>query len=138
MKRELPKELMNAADGTPGAPHSEAFASVSLLRNAMPSTVEVVRLHGFDTDGRAILHEIAALPGELVVARATVPVPVEAIGASVVVVFEKGDPRRPIILGVIAAAVPRLGASAPASVDVRLDDGDRLVLRAGREIVLQC
>ncbi len=54
-----------------------------------------------------------------------------------VVVLEKGDPRRPIILGVIGSA----SSGTPTEVRetrVRVDDADKLVLRAEREIVLEC
>ena|ERR1700754_3290589 len=99
--------------------------------------VELATLHGFDLDERAIVSGIAALPGELVVARSTVPLRREALGFPVVIVFEHGDPRLPIVLGVIglsAATPPR----AAQPVVAQVDDAERLVLRAEREIVLEC
>lgn len=52
------------------------------------------------------------------------------IGAQVALMFENGDPARPLVIGRL------LGASAP-SAQVQLDE-ERLELRAEREIVLRC
>lgn len=52
------------------------------------------------------------------------------IGAQVALMFENGDPTRPLVIGRL------LGASAP-SAQVQLDE-ERLELRAEREIVLRC
>jgi len=104
-----------------------------------PASVEIATLHGFDLDERPLVRELQALPGELVVARSTVALRRESIGASLVVVFEHGDPRRPIVLGVLQplASAPTV---APETANVRIDDAtaERLVLRAEREIVLEC
>jgi len=97
------------------------------------------RLVGFDRDDRPLVSGIAALPGEIVEARTTVNLLRREIGATVVVVFEDGNSRRPIILGVVRDRQP---AEEPTSsfsqtVSVQSDD-NRLVLSAEREIVLKC
>ncbi|WP_395504135.1 DUF6484 domain-containing protein [Ectopseudomonas hydrolytica] len=51
------------------------------------------------------------------------------IGAQVALMFENGDPMRPLVIG-------RLLGAAPAA-QVKLDD-ERLELRAEQEIVLRC
>ena len=106
---------------------------------ASPPVVEIATLHGFDLDDRPVLRGIASLPGELVVARTTITLRSEAIGESAVVVFERGDPHRPIVLGMLMPAA-WVAPIVPAPVTVRIDDAiaERLVLRAEREIVLEC
>lgn len=64
------------------------------------------------------------------VARSTAQLTAADIGAQVALMFENGDPTRPLVIGRL------LGASAP-SAQVQLDE-ERLELRAEREIVLRC
>jgi len=66
-------------------------------------------------------------------ARSTVELSRADIGREVVVMFERGNPQRPIILGRLQPACP----SQPEPVDVKLD-GQTLLLTAEREIVLRC
>lgn len=103
----------------------------------LPSAV-TARLHGFDLEDRPLLGQVPGLAGEIVAARTTVPLQRAHIGATVVVVFEDGQVRRPIVLGVIADTT-RAAATAITSpaVSVQQDD-QRLVLSAEREIVLRC
>jgi len=106
---------------------------------ALPAAVIAI-LHGFDLQDRPLVRGIPALPGEIVVARSTVALRTEMLSASVVLVFEGGDPYFPIILGVVAASP--VVANAPHAVEpahVRIDDvHERLVLSAEREVVLLC
>ena len=101
----------------------------------------IATLHGFDLEDRPLVRGIAALAGEIVAARSTIPLRSESRGSPVVLVFENGDPRMPIILGVVAAS-PLVQSGPTAGVQplgVRIDDAsDRLVLRAEREVVLEC
>ena len=59
------------------------------------------RFHGFDLDDRPLLSGLPGLPDEIVPARTTVPLLRAQIGATVVVLFENGDVRRPIVVGVL-------------------------------------
>jgi hypothetical protein len=104
---------------------------------ALPAAA-TARLHGFDLHEQPLVSGLRQLPGEVVPARTTVPLTRRQIGAPVVLVFEEGDIRRPIVLGVVheaAAAAPAAGDREPVSV--RADD-ERLVLSAEREVVLRC
>lgn len=99
----------------------------------------VCRLHGFDLSEQPLLSGIPDLPFEIVQARTTVPLSRAQVGAAVVVMFDQGDPRRPIVLGVLhdsaAPVVPDRAAERTVAVQA---DEQRLVLTADREIVLRC
>jgi len=103
------------------------------------SGAATARFHSFDLDDQPLLAGVAGLPGELVPARTTVALQRAQIGSTVVVVFEQGNLRRPIVLGVIRErfAAVDMAPAAPTTVSVNLDN-DRLVLTAEREVVLRC
>lgn len=71
--------------------------------------------------------------GELVLARSLVPVTEGETDREVVLVFEDGDPARPIIVGLLQTA----GTQAANSSSVKLDD-ETLVFSAKKEVVIQC
>jgi hypothetical protein len=66
-----------------------------------------------------------------VTARTTTTLDPSAIGGEVVLVFEAGDPARPIVVGVVRPV------DAPPSVPAEVD-GERVLITADREIVLRC
>jgi hypothetical protein len=106
---------------------------------ALPAAAAVVtaRFDGFDLEERPLLTGVPGLPGEVVAARTTFALTRAQRGSTVVVVFEGGDRRRPIVLGVLLDAAPARSASAAVPVTVQADE-TRLVLSAEREIVLRC
>jgi hypothetical protein len=63
------------------------------------------------------------------------------VGREVALLFEDGDVRRPIVVGVMdgasraPAALAERRASAPRSLEI---DGDRVVLTGDKEVVLRC
>ncbi len=100
------------------------------------SAVVTARLDGFDLEERPLLAGVPGLPGEIVAARSTVPIVRAQRGATVVVAFEDGDRRRPIVLGVLQVpSATRQAGAAPVTVQA---DDTSLVLSAEREIVLRC
>ena len=106
---------------------------------AVPSRIEGVvvgRLVGLAASG-APLVEFVGNPTEVPMeARSTLPLSSEDIGCEIALLFEGGDPRRPISLGrmQVPAAPTNVGSAAP-----RVErDGERLVFSAEREIVLKC
>ena len=137
---DCPPDDLTALTRRPRASRTDAMSALP------PGMVEVVTLHGFDLDDRALVRGVAALPGELVVARSTIALHPESIGALVVVVLEQGDPRRPIVLGVLVpecggapgAATHSTRVEPGASVPLAAASAERLVFRAQREIVLEC
>lgn len=96
-----------------------------------PTCVAV--LAGFDGNGQALVQLPGIAASDPVPARQTCPLGLEDVGREGVVIFENGDPARPIILGLLQAP------SAPVPPAVRLSpDGGRLEFAAEHEIVLRC
>jgi hypothetical protein len=97
------------------------------------------RLHAFDFDEQPLLIGVPDLPDELVPARTTVPLLQAHIGSTVVLLFEHGDPRLPIIVGVLQQPYSSVRTVKNPSklVSVQMDDR-ALLLTAEREIVLRC
>jgi hypothetical protein len=90
-------------------------------------------LVGF-TDSGAPLVDFPGNPQDNAVsARTTVELSQEDIGREVALLFEKADPRKPILIG------PIVHTEHPAARRLSVDrDGERLELSAKREIVLRC
>ena len=60
------------------------------------------------------------------------------MGRDVLVVFVDGDPRAPVIIGVLEPR-PLLAGDAPSKLPASVTvDGDRHVIEADREVVLRC
>jgi uncharacterized protein DUF6484 len=91
-------------------------------------------LAGFDQTGSPLVtfRELTA-PGSAA-ARSIVALSGKEIGREVVLMFESGDIRRPIIMGLIEPG-PGKNPANPLSVEI---DGGRLILTAEREITLRC
>jgi hypothetical protein len=113
-------------------------ATTRAAEAALPQAV-TARFHGFDLEDQPLVVGVPNLPHEIVAARTTVPLLRSQIGSTVVLVFEHGDPRRPIVVGVLLERRPILvdPAPGPSLVSKQADD-DRLVMSAEREIVLRC
>ena len=70
-------------------------------------------------------------------ARSAVDLGPEHIGRDVVLSFETGDPRCPIIMGCLRAEGGWPLANRPAQVEVNAD-GQRIAINSAHEIVLRC
>ena len=104
-----------------------------LLEAAAPKRIVgivVGTLSGFNAEGSPCIDYPSNGAGELP-ARSTVSLSPADRGREVALMFESGEPSKPIVLGLIYHPVP-----AP-TVAVSKDE-ERLVLRADKEIVLQC
>jgi len=129
--------------------------------SALPAVV-IGRLVAGST-ARAPVVELAHHPSGPLRARATVPLDAATVeravvtGQGVTLVFENGDPRLPIVTGLLQASEPTTpfqellvgrraasgAAAAPAPAPERQPfearlDGERVVLEGKREIVLKC
>ena len=67
---------------------------------AAPAAVTAV-LCGFDAANRPLIANVGGAASEAIVARTVVPVTAAALGSAVVVLFDGGDSRHPIIIGVM-------------------------------------
>jgi hypothetical protein len=91
---------------------------------------------GFDLDDQPLVKLPGVLAGEVLRARTAPKLSRALTGSAVVIVCEDGDPRRPIVLGVIEDSKPVAHISTdPVTVQA---DGDTYVVEAEREIVLRC
>jgi len=91
-------------------------------------------LIGCDDSGRWLVDFPGNTSGHAQSAQTTVPLGAKEIGKSVILVFEHGDPARPVIVGVLQTpALPtRVG-----SVEVEVD-GHFVTVSAHQELVLRC
>jgi len=102
--------------------------------------VMIGSLRGFAESGVPLVDFSGNRAASSIEAKTTVELLEKQIGSEVVLMFEGGDPQKPIILGVMhppAAPVDSSGASQAKPVEVKLD-GQQLVLSADQEIVLRC
>jgi hypothetical protein len=70
-------------------------------------------------------------------ARSSVDLHGPHIGASVVLMFERGDPTRPVIIGLLQDRTGWPAADKPAQVEVDTD-GQRMIVSAREQLVLRC
>lgn len=123
------------ADDAPPAGPSPVPQVPPLLPQA---PVVLLRFVGFDLQDQPLVAGIAGLPGHVVRARSTVPLRRLEVGAEVVAVLENGQPERPVILGVIQHERGPDPAPAAEHGNVAWCDGERVEIRAEREVVLRC
>lgn len=93
-------------------------------------------LHGFGLDDEPLLTGLPGVIHEIVRARTASSLRLADIGSRVVVVFDGGDVRQPIILGVVKEK-PN-GESARTDLVSIEADQDVIVISADRQIVLRC
>jgi Domain of unknown function (DUF6484) len=137
---EDPFELLVTDNEAGGTPPVRPESLVPPLAVSTPPGAATARLHGFGLDEQPLVTGVPGLSGEIVSARATVPLRHGHVGSAVVVLLDRGDPRRPIVVGVLQD--PGRSSHHPTDhpadlITVQVDD-DRLVLSAEREIVLRC
>jgi hypothetical protein len=125
-------------DKEPGNVGSLARARTAGERTQTPSQpAATAKLCGFNLDDGPLVSDLPDLPGEMVLARTTIPLVRDHIGSQVVVLFEQGVLRRPIVIGLLQPARPASDRCNASEITVK-SDGQRLVLSAEREIELRC
>jgi hypothetical protein len=100
------------------------------LQAAMPATV-IGRLIALDARGEPLVAFPTNVGEQPVPARRTIDVSAADIGREALLMFEDGDPARPILIGLLQTA--QLPVPSQAEVD-----GEIVTLEAHREIVLRC
>jgi hypothetical protein len=135
--------LIDTVEGGTEAATVLARAASPLFDPAVQATsiagVAVARFAGFDLQDRALVTDLPQRAGEIVAARSTVPLRLAMIGAQAVVMFDEGDPARPLILGLIQDhGEARAPARPPPQQWVAEADGERCLISAERDIVLRC
>jgi len=98
---------------------------------------------GFSATGAPLVEFVGNPTGTPIEARSTLPLSPEDLGSEIALLFEGGDPRRPISIG--RMHVPSTSPSTATSISTSVGappeverDGERLVFSAEREIVLKC
>lgn len=121
-----------------------ADSLVEELAGAAPHSTAVVlapavgRLQGFDLLDQPLVAKLKTCPGQVLVARSTVALRQAMIGREVLVVFDGGDTRSPIIVGLLELqGLHEQPPAAEPGVTVHAD-GQSHVITAEREIVLRC
>lgn len=99
--------------------------------------VVVGLLIGFDGQGAPLVGFTGNPQAEAAQARSTVNLTREDIGCEVALLFENGDPAKPLIIGRMQQ--PVISAEKPDEQAFNAEiDGERVVLQANQEIVLRC
>lgn len=89
-------------------------------------------------DGRTVLVRYPGQPHvQALAARTTVDLQGPHIGQSVVLMFDAGNPLRPIVMGVLRGQMGWPMDPKPAQVEVDAD-GQRMIVNAKEQLVLRC
>jgi hypothetical protein len=91
-------------------------------------------LDGFDGEGRPLVDYPGNASGAPLPALTTALYRADAIGRQVALLFAEGDGARPVIMGLVRPP----GEPVPGGARLAELDGERLVLKAKQEIVLDC
>jgi Domain of unknown function (DUF6484) len=98
----------------------------------------VGRLVGFKDEGTVPLVVYEGQPSSAAVAaRATVDLVGSQIGREVLLMFDDGDPYRPLVIGCLHDAHAKALPDGVGQIDVDVD-GQRLVVSAKEQLVLRC
>ncbi|CCE23631.1 MULTISPECIES: DUF6484 domain-containing protein [Methylotuvimicrobium] len=99
--------------------------------------VVVGLLIGFDGQGAPLVGFTGNPQAEAAPARSTANLTREDIGCEVALLFENGDPARPLIIGRMQQPVISTEKPNEQAFNAEID-GERVVLQANQEIVLRC
>jgi len=94
-------------------------------------------LMGFDDGGMPLVVFAGNPVDQAVPARTIARLEPDHIGSDVALLFEQGEPERPLVMGRVLRPEVELAAAADQPVLAIVDD-QRLELKAEREIVLRC
>lgn len=123
--------MSQLVEETPNANMVSAVPTVCL------DSVVTGLLSGFNDSGDPLVVFAANPQSEAMAARSTVTLYNGDIGAEVALLFEDGDLKRPLIIGLIHRPKTVIESPIDELSPVEID-AERLILNAGREIVLRC
>lgn len=112
-------------------------APVEPMPSMMPGVVVGALLALTDNGCTALVSFPGQPEGGAVRARSVVDLHEPHIGANVTLMFEQGDPARPIVMGVLRGQTAWPLSAQPATVQVDLD-GERMIVSAKEQLVLRC
>src|SRR5215468_7549419 len=116
----------------------ESNASSAAESTARTDGVAVGKIVAFKDSGATPLVTYPGQPSSAAIAaRAIVDLHAEHIGHDVAIMFENGDPMRPIVMGCVRNDRTWRIPEQPGQVEVDAD-GERLVVTAKEQIVLRC
>lgn len=133
----LEEMMLDEAAQSSTGDHGEARTSADRSAPARIDGVLTGLLIGFKESGAVPLVMFPGQPQSAAVpARTTVDLHGAHIGRQVVLMFDGGDPLRPIVMGAIRGESTAL-AQQPGQVEVDVD-GERLLVTAKDQLVLRC
>lgn len=100
--------------------------------------VVVGLLIGFDGQGAPLVGFTGNPQAEAAPARSTANLTREDIGCEVALLFENGDPAKPLIIGRMQQLVISTEKPNEQAFNAEIDGEQRVVLQADQEIVLRC
>jgi hypothetical protein len=119
----------------------QAVAEIAPAIEASPGPIHgtvVGEVIGIKDEGRTPLVIYPGQPGRAAIAsRTTIDLHAAHIGGQVVLMFEGGDPQRPIVIGCLRAESAWPLPEQPGQVEVDAD-GERLILTAKEQVVIRC
>ena len=134
-------EAMAMVDQAIGADLLRPLVEAQSTRPPQPATsngVVIGELVGMKDEGRTPLVIYSGQRGsDALTARSVVDLYGPHIGSKVVLMFEGGDSRRPIVMGVLREGDGWAVAEQPGQIEIDAD-GERLIIGAKEQIVLKC
>jgi hypothetical protein len=136
------KEANNLPPHPGPRPDPSAATPVPVDQTSGPGIV-IGKLFGLDSCGLPLVDFAANGSGHPLPARSTVVIGRADVGREAVLLFEGGDPSRPVVMGLLQPARSpwSMGPSessppdVPAGIDI---DGESLVLWANKDITFRC
>ena len=113
-------------------------ATTAAQSSGLGGAVVVGELVGMTDDGRTPLVVYPGQPGSAAIAaRSVVDLHGPHVGKQVVLMFDGGDPVKPIVMGVLRDADAAPLESRAGQVEVE-SDGERMIVSAKEQLVLRC
>ena len=110
--------------------------NILMVEPELPQAI-VGLLAGFGESGEPLVNFAENNSSQPVPARSVPRLTPKDISCEVVLVFDRGDMLKPVIIGLLSGPESEPAPSIPATREAELD-GERLVFTAEKEIVLRC